>query len=77
LDWTKNPSTNTAKFFSQKRYTLAEEIEKNSKKPERTSPGPFAYKFAESKNFVLNRSPSAVKQLEARITFTHERSWFA
>jgi hypothetical protein len=77
LDWAKNPSTRTMQFATQKRYTIADEIEIRSKKPEKTSPGPFAYKLAESKNKVLARSPSAVKQLDERITFTTERSWYA
>ena len=77
LDWAKNPSTRTGKFFTTKRYTIAGEIEKRSKKPEKTSPGPVAYQFEDAKDRVLSRSPSAVKQLEQRITFTHEREWFA
>lgn len=77
LDWAKDPSTRTQKFFTTKRYTIAGEIEKRSKKPEKTTPGPFAYKTAESKDYVMSRSPSAVKVNEQRITFTHEREWFA
>lgn len=47
-DWTKNPETRTTKWNVAKRYTIADEIEIKSKKPEKTSPGPFAYKNAEA-----------------------------
>ena len=42
-DWTKNPVSQTARFFQMKRYTQADEIFVKAKKPEKTTPGPFAY----------------------------------
>lgn len=51
-DWAKNPETRTTKWNLAKRYTIADEIEIKSKKPEKTTPGPFAYKNALAYDFT-------------------------
>ena len=44
IDWAKAPSTRTAKFFSTKRNTQADDIIHKSNFPEKTSPGCAKYK---------------------------------
>ena len=77
IDWAKNPSTNTAKFFTSARYTIADEIIKRSKKPERTTPGPFAYKNDTTLDYTKGKSKAFVEVKDERITFCDERSWFS
>ena len=48
VDWEKNPSTRTIKFYKDWRHMVADVIVYNAKQPEKTSPGAAAYDNGEA-----------------------------
>ena len=77
IDWNKNPTTRTIKFYTDKRTMVADEIIKKSQKPEKCSPGPAAHNHYEGWKGTLKKVPGMYKNREARITFTTEATYFA
>ena len=55
IDWTKDPSTRTIKFYRDKREMIADVIEKKSKNLAKTTPGPAGYDHYESWKKTLRK----------------------
>lgn len=72
LDWAKSPETRTAKFFTDKRRMIANEIIHRSKFKEKTSPGPAGYHDFESWRYVQKKVIPNYKQGQDRVTFVQE-----
>lgn len=77
IDWTKSPETRTAKFFTDKRKTVADEIIHKSRFKEKSSPGPAGYKDYQSWKYTLTKNSPNYKQKEDRVTFVQESGWKA
>lgn len=72
LDWNKSPDSRTAKFFTTKRKTIADEIIHKSQFKEKTSLGPAGYKDYDSWKYNLRKNSPNLKQKDDRVTFVQE-----
>ena len=77
IDWHKQPETRTAKFFTTKRRTIADDISHKSQWKEKSTPGCNLYKNEAAWKFTKGKLKGNFTNKEDRVTFVQESGWKA